>query len=131
MASNLHWPTRTDDNVQEPVDPAAVQETANWVDQLQRTLKVSRLYDHANPTVVRFQQDLAASLAGLVARRGALSLQVGSTAITCAGHPVLTARSHDDNLAGVLHRDGIRLLTIEPGVEAREVRRPQCRVLAA
>jgi hypothetical protein len=56
---------------------------------------------------------------------------VGSTTISYAGHPVLTGRSHDDNLAGVLHRDGIRLLTIEPGVEAREVRRPQCRVLAA
>jgi HEAT repeat protein len=121
MASNSLRPTRTEDNVQEPVDPVAAQEAANWVDQLQRTLKVSRLYDHANPTVVRFQQDLATSLAGLVTRRGALALQVGSTAISYAGHPVLTARSHDDNLAGVLHRDGIRVLTIEPGVEAREL----------
>ena len=116
MSSTL-GPTRAEDR---DLDPA-VQEIAAWVDQLQRTLKVCRLYDNANPTVVRFQQDLAASLLALLARRGALHLQVGPSTISCGGHTLGTARSQDDNFAAVLYRDGIRVLTIESGVEAREV----------
>jgi hypothetical protein len=110
-----------DDSAPEAVDPAVIQEIAAWVGQLVRTLKTSRLYDEANPTVVRFREDLMSSLTALLDRRGALRLEVGSNALSYSGHEVQTARSRDDNLAGVLHRDGIRVLTIEPGIGAREV----------
>ena len=109
------------DQAPDAVDPAEILEVTGWVGQLVRTLKTCRLYDEANPTVVRFREDLANSLETLLARRGALRLEVDSNTVTYAEQEVHAARSRDDNIAGVLHRDGIRVLTIEPGIEAREV----------
>ena len=112
---------RVDEGTPGAPDPAVVQDVTAWVGQLLRTLKTCRLYDEANPTVVRFREDLASSLITLLARRGSLGLEVTSNSLGLAGQAVHTARSRDDNLAAVLHRDGIRLLTFEPGIEAREV----------
>jgi HEAT repeat protein len=102
-------------------EPAALQDVAAWVGQLARTLKTCRLYDAANPTVVRFREDLAGSLTGLIERRGSIRLDIGPRALTYLGHEVQGGRSSEENLAAVLHRDGIRLLVLEPGIEAREV----------
>ncbi len=112
---------RVHEEARDAPDPSLVREVTSWVGQLVRTLKTCRLYDGANPTVVRFREDLASSLATLLARCGALRLEVGSNTLSYAGQEVHAARSRDDDLAGVLHRDGIRLLTLEPGIEAREV----------
>src|SRR5262245_40545056 len=71
--------------VRDPVDPAVVQDVAAWVGQLARTLKSSRLYDAANPTVVRFREELTSSLLSLLSRRGAVRLEVSSNALTYAG----------------------------------------------
>ena len=87
-----------------------VQEVAAWAGQLVRTLKTCRLYDEGNPTVVRFREGLAESLLALTGKIGPLRLDVGTTTLSWAGHEVLAAHSRDDNLAGALHRDGIRLL---------------------
>jgi hypothetical protein len=105
----------------EAPDPAAVQEAGSWVGQLLRTIKTCRLYDEANPIVVRFREDVAASLTRLLSQIGPLRLEVGPRALIWAGQPVHTAHSRDDNLAAVFHRDGIRLLALEPGIEGREV----------
>lgn len=102
-------------------DAALVQEVAAWVGQLARTLKTCRLYDEANPTVVRFREELTSSLTALIARSGPLRLEISPNQLSYAGAEVHVGRSRDDNLAGVLHRDGIRLLTLEPGIDAREV----------
>jgi HEAT repeat protein len=103
------------------VDPVLVRDVAAWMGQLVRALKTCRLYHEANPTVVRFREELAGSLATLLASHGTLRLEVGSNTLSCAGHQVHAGRSREDNLAGVLHRDGIRLLTLELGIEAREL----------
>ena len=105
----------------EPRDPILAQEVGAWLGHLSRTLKTCRLYDEANPTVVRFREDLASSLAVLLARHGAVRLEVSSGAIALAGNEVHVGRSREDNLGAVLHRDGIRQLTLEPGIEASEV----------
>src|SRR5215831_21151631 len=101
--------TRTgasDPEARDPVDPAAVQDVAAWVGQLARTLKSSRLYDAANPTVVRFREELSGSLDALLARRGPVRLEVSSNALSYVGQPVHVGRSRDDNLAAIFHRDG-------------------------
>ena len=105
----------------EAPDPIPGQEVGAWLGHLSRTLKTCRLYDEANPTVVRFREDLASSLAALLARHGAVRLEVSSGAIALAGNEVHVGRSREDNLGAVLHRDGIRQLTLEPGIEASEV----------
>ena len=110
-----------DPEVRDPVDPAVVQEVAAWVGQLARTLKSSRLYDAANPTVVRFREELSGSLQALLSRRGPVRLDVSSNTLSYGAQPVHVGRSRDDNLAAIFHRDGIRSLTFEPGIEPREL----------
>lgn len=110
-----------DPGAKETVDPAVLQEIGAWVGQFVRALKTCRLYDAANPTVVRVREELAGSLSTLLGQRGAVQLQVGAHALSYAGHELQTNRSGDDNLAPVLHRDGIRLLVLEPGIEPREL----------
>lgn len=110
-----------DSEVRDPVDAAVVQEVAAWVGQLARTLKSSRLYDPANPTVVRFREELIGSLEALLSRRGPVRLDVSSNTLSYGNQPVHVGRTRDDNLAAVFHRDGIRSLTFEPGIEPREL----------
>lgn len=119
-ASSLR-PLSASDDAQESVDPSTLREATAWAVQLVRTLKTCRLYDANNPAVVRFREELVHALNEFLQRFGALRLEVTSKALLYAGQPVLTARSRDDNLAGVLHRDGIRVMTLEVGIEAREV----------
>src|SRR5262245_27332716 len=115
MASTAQERVFPDPVIPGATDPGALQEAAAWITQLLRTLKTCRLYDEANPTVVRFREELAAALVGHLSRHGALRIEVSPHTLSLDGHTLHTARSRDDNLAGVLHRDGIRLLALEPG----------------
>ncbi|MBI1795885.1 MAG: HEAT repeat domain-containing protein [Candidatus Eisenbacteria bacterium] len=115
---------RSDDSSADPeatLGAAAASDASAWLGQLVRTLKTCRLYDKNNPTVIRFREDLATSLITLIGRVGALRLEVGTSTLVWSGNEVLVAQARNDNLAGVLHRDGIRVLSLEPGIEAREL----------
>lgn len=120
MAPSVEKPG-LDPAAEEAVDPVLLQELGAWIGQLVRALKTSRLYDEANPTVVRVREELAAVLTSLLAARGAFHLQVSAHALSLSGHELPSTRPGDENLAAVLHRDGIRVLTLEPGIDAREL----------
>jgi HEAT repeat protein len=94
---------------------------AAWLQQLSRTLKTCRLYDAGNPTVVGFRRDLIGSLDELLATHGALQVGFDAQQISLGEVPVYVARSREDNLALPFLRDGIRRLSIQPGVAPREV----------
>jgi HEAT repeat protein len=98
-----------------------VRDVAAWLTHLARTLKTCRLYDPNNPTVVRFREDLAGGLRVLLERHGAVRLDVAARELLYEGAVVFTARSRDDNLPGIFHRDGIRAMTFLPGIETREL----------
>lgn len=119
LASRKHEPDEPE--VHDGSPPPALAEVAAWVGMLMRTLKTCRLYDEANPTVVRFREDLAGALGQLLGRIGTLRLEVSPHAISHAGHEVHAGHSREDNLAGVLYRDGIRGLVFDPGIQAREI----------
>src|SRR6185503_9616436 len=121
MATTAHESASDDSRHPDTPDPAGVHEAAAWVTQLLRTLKTCRLYDEANPTVVRFREELTNALGPLLARCGTFRLEVGSNTLSWCGQTLQTARSRDENLAGVLHRDGIRVLALDAGIETREV----------
>jgi len=91
------------------------------VHQLARTLKTCRLYDRNNPTVVRFREDLAASLVRTLADHGSMKLKFTSSDVLLGEASLYAARSHDDNLALPFFRDGVRSLTFSPGIESGEV----------
>ncbi len=103
-----------------PVDEAATKAAASWLHQFERTLKTCRLYDAANPTVQRFRDELVHALERLVSEHGAVTYRFDDESIACADQVVYTARSREDNLAFVFHRDGVRSVTFQPGVTADE-----------
>lgn len=100
---------------------ATLKAAAWWVAQLARTLKTCRLYDAANPTVLKFRDELASSAARLTEEHGALALRFESNDVTLDGESLHPARSREDNLAWPFHRDGVRGLTLQPGVEPAEI----------
>jgi HEAT repeat protein len=116
--------TRTQRSV--PPAPAAapsaiVKAAGAWVGQFGRTLKTCRLYDPNNPTVVRFREELATALQRLLDEHGPLTLRFTSDDVLLDEASLHPARSRDDNLALPFYRDGLRALTLSPGIEAREL----------
>src|SRR5262249_46069559 len=82
-----------------------------WLSQLARTLKTGRLYDAANPAVVRFREELHQGLRALFEKLDELPLEIASREISFGGVVVYRAASREDNLAAAFHRDGIRRIT--------------------
>jgi hypothetical protein len=107
------------EKVRAPADPA-VKAAASWLGMFVRTLKTCRLYDTGNPTVLKFREELAASLHELVEQQGAVTYRFTADTVTCQDQPIYAARSREDNLAFAFYRDGVRGLTLAPGAAARE-----------
>ncbi len=101
-------------------DPA-VKAAGSWVGQLARTLKTCRLYDANNPTVIRFREELAHSLRKALDETGPWTLRFTSDDVLLDDLSLYPARSREDNLALPFYRDGLRSLTLEPGIEVSEV----------
>ena len=102
-------------------DPAGSREVGQWLTHFGRTCKTCRLYDVNNPTVVRFREDLYQGLRTLLEGFGDLTLEITSREMSFRDAVVYRATSRDDNLAGVLHRDGIRRLTFLKEVAGAEL----------
>jgi hypothetical protein len=100
---------------------ATVRAAAAWVAQFARTLKTCRLYDAANPAVVRFREELAQATHRLLDEHGSLAFHFTADDVTCDGESLYPARSRDDNLAYPFHRDGVRSITLQPGLETAEL----------
>jgi HEAT repeat protein len=110
---------------------ATVKAAAGWIAQFARTLKTCRLYDAGNPAVVRFRDELAHATHHLLAEHGAIMFHFGSDDVTCDGQSLYPARSRDDNFAYPFYRDGVRAMTIAPGLESAELQTLVDAVLAA
>jgi HEAT repeat protein len=100
---------------------ATAKAVAGWVNHLGRTLKTCRLYDLNNPTVIRFREELGTALARLLDEHGPITLRFTDEDLLYEEHSLYPARSRDDNLGLAFHRDGIRSLTLSPGIQQDEV----------
>ncbi len=121
----MHIHARPGDRVSESAprtlsDPA-VKAVGAWVAQLGRTLKTCRLYDAANPTVLKFRDELFGALQRLLGEFGSFTIRFQADDVTCDGVSLHPSRSREDNLAFVFHRDGVRALTFESGVLPAEL----------
>jgi len=100
---------------------ARIAAIAAWLGLLSRTLKTCRLYaDHVANTLP-FRENLAAHLIAHLQRHGHFKLEFSAHEITCDGHVVARAQGRDDDLALPFHRDGVRAITINPGLLAGEL----------
>ena len=100
---------------------AHVKAAGGWIAHFARTLKTCRLYDGTNPTVIRFREELALAAARLVEEHGSVTFHFESDDVTCDTVSLYPARSRDDNMAFAFHRDGVRGITLNPGLDLREV----------
>lgn len=114
-------PERSGHARERTVSDATLKAAAWWVSQFARTLKTCRLYDASNPTVVKFREELAVSARKLAEEHGSLTFRFEVADVTLDGESLHPARSRDDNLAYPFHRDGVRGITLNPGVEAAEI----------
>lgn len=112
---------RTAQEAESKETQATAKAVAAWVNHLGRTLKTCRLYDLNNPTVIRFREELGVALARLLDEHGAITLRFTDEDLLFEEHSLYPARSRDDNLGLTFHRDGIRSLTLTPGIRQDEV----------
>jgi HEAT repeat protein len=92
-----------------------------WVVQFARTLKNCRLYDARNPNVARFREQLGVALGRLLEEHGSVTLRFTSDDVLCEGVSLYPAKSRDDNVALPFYRDGVRAVTLAPGVTPSEL----------
>ena len=78
---------------------ATVKAAGALLNQFARTLKTCRLYDGANPTVVKVREDLTISARGLLNKYGEIAYTFRSDDVLFGETSIYPARSRDDNLA--------------------------------
>jgi len=119
MDPSVHPPEPVPEVAQENV--ATVKAAAALLNHIARTLKTCRLYDANNPTVIRFRADLCLAARRAVDEHGAISYRFSSDDVLFDETSLYPARSRDDNFALPFYRDGVRSLTLAPGIEPREI----------
>ena len=110
-------------NAESPQDDAPSHKAARlWVNRLARTLKTCRLYEQSgNATVERFMTELVATLGAFHEEHGPLTLRFTTDDVVFDGRSLYRARTREDNLALPFYRDGIRGMTIMPGVTQDQI----------
>src|SRR5262245_47832133 len=74
------------------------------------------LYDAQNEAVRRFLQEYRDAMREFLAAHGALDLEVRNYELVLRGEVVHAEKDREKSLAYRLYRDGIRRLTVQPGV---------------
>jgi HEAT repeat protein len=108
---------------------AEAAQVEDVVRSLAAALRSYRLYDGNGPTLERFVETLRQKLSALWDVLPALHLQIEEERILWEGGTVLLASESSSDLPFLLYRDGIRELTLLPGLEEEEATR-LLRVLA-
>lgn len=105
----------------EPVakDPA-LKAAGQWLNLFARTLKTCRLYDSGNPAVQKFREELTSALELMLHQHGEVTYRFAAEDVTYEGQSLYSARSREDNLAFAFFRDGLRALTLRPGITPEE-----------
>jgi hypothetical protein len=88
---------------------------------LHRAYRDLRFYPPDHPTARQALDVLGETVISHVNARGPLTLEVEEGRLTYAGQQVYSYQTSRDNLAFLLFRDGIRSLSLYPGLEAGEV----------
>ncbi len=93
---------------------------AAWVNSLAKAARAFILYDPGNAVVRQFLADYAEKARRVLAQ-GPLALEVGPFEISSGGEVVYRERDRERSLAFRLFRDGVRRVSIDPGVHWEEL----------
>jgi hypothetical protein len=81
------------------------------------------MYQGENPITEKLGAELYARLDALLEEEGALELRVRQFQILFGDEPIYENRDRKESLAFLLFRDGLRSVTLHPGLDADELRR--------
>lgn len=90
---------------------------------LAKTVRAVRQYPPHHQVAVKFYEDLHQRFGDCLAAIEGMDIQVNLDYLTCGDEVVYHSDSVTDNLASVLHRDGIRSIRFNPGLEPDEINR--------
>lgn len=88
---------------------------------LHRAYRDLRLYPPDHPTARQSLDDLATAVARYTEQWGTLALEVQENALVSEEETVYLHETSRDNLAFLMFRDGVRSLSLYPGVEVEEI----------
>jgi hypothetical protein len=107
------------------------QAAAGWFRQLARALRVFRLYNGANPTVLNASESAASTLAGLLPAHGGWQLRFSATEVFLGDEPVIHVDARTpgaeqvgkvtDQIPFLFYRDGVRRLALQADTPRSEV----------
>ncbi|MEI8255301.1 MAG: hypothetical protein WCJ30_06460, partial [Deltaproteobacteria bacterium] len=88
---------------------------------LARAARSYTIYDANNAAVRNFIEEMLEAIEGFCAAHGSLVVEVRPQELVLDGEPVYRERDRERSLAGRLFKDGVRELSIEVGVDWREL----------
>lgn len=100
---------------------AAIAPVEKMLHLFSKGLKAKRLYMENNPVYQQAMADLQSSFAAIWDDRQSLTLELSEAELICDKQPVLKEPTKADSIAWTLHKDGIRSITLDPGVEKAEL----------
>ncbi len=105
------------------VEDAPVAEIRELFVVLAKALRAYQLYDDNNPVRHRFVEGLREALSSLWEGLDRLTLAVREESLVVGDTPVYTSENRNDSLAFLFYKDGIREITLRPGLEGEELER--------
>ncbi len=100
---------------------AAIAPVEEMLHLFSKGLKAKRLYMDNNPVYQQAMKDLQSSFEAIWNDRESLTLELSETELICDEKSVLRETTKADSIAWILHKDGIRSFTLDPGVEETEL----------
>jgi len=104
-----------------PPDAADVRVVEDLLRTMSKAQRALQMYLPNNPVYQRSVEQLADAFAPVWGVTGRLVLEIEENDITWDGASVLPSAARGDGLAWQLYKDGLRRLTLLPGVEVEEV----------
>ncbi|MEE8250380.1 MAG: HEAT repeat domain-containing protein [Gemmatimonadales bacterium] len=100
---------------------AAIAPVEEMLHLFSRGLKAKRLYMDNNPVYQQAMKDLQSSFEAIWNDRESLTLELSETELICDEKPVHKDPTKAESIAWILHKDGIRSITLDRGVEETEL----------
>jgi len=101
--------------------PTAAAEVEELLQAFVKALRAHQLYLPNNPVYQRAIETLRAAFAPVWEGESELVLDVYEAELRLAGQPVYAQSSRSESIAWVLFKDGVRSVTLLPGVEKEEI----------
>ena len=112
---NLHQPSNISYGVGE------LAELRDLIISLSKGIRASRQYPLEHPIALQFKQAFRSQLARYFEHSDRLALRTSIDQLEAADEVIYRAPINSDNIAHLLHRDGVRTLEIYPSVSPQEI----------